>query len=331
MNPNRLIPIILLPAACVGCQSPASSSPRKEPPPGHARPKGRLSLTTIHAPDSNAYRCVGAIPVPEGYVRVPAAEHSFAAWLRTVPLKKDKTVYLYNGEPKRNQEAQFAVLDISVNDPSIRPGQSEGAAAPKDLQQCADAIMRLRAEYLYEQKDFVHIEFRSSQGTRFNFSEWLNGKRYRLSAGKLVDCAGRRGPRADAGAAGANAGNVDANAAKMRKSFGEFMEIVFTYCGSLSLERQMIAGGGPEKMEIGDVLIHGGSPGHVMLIIDMAVDSRSGRKVYLLAQGYMPAQDIHIVRDLYDGQLNPWYPDDGRTVDTPEYTFYAGEMRAWPR
>jgi hypothetical protein len=318
MNPNRLIPIILLLMGCIGCQSPASSSPRKPSPTGNAALP--TALTTNHTSDSNAYRSVGAIPVPEGYVRVPAAEHSFAAWLRAVPLKKDRTVYLFNGEPKRNQEAQFAVLDVSVNDPSVRPGHPEAAAAPRDLQQCADAIMRLRAEYLFEQKDFVHIEFSSSQGTRFNFSEWLNGKRYRLSAGKLIACAGQR-----------LAADVGANAAEIRKSFGEFMQIVFTYCGSLSLERQLVPGGGPEKMEIGDVLIHGGSPGHAMLIIDMAVDRRSGRKVYLLAQGYMPAQDIHVVRDIYDDQLNPWYPDDGRTVYTPEYTFYPGQMRAWPR
>ena len=56
---------------------------------------------------------------------------TFGAWLRSVPLKKNLTVYLYNGVPKRNQEAQFAVLDVSVGH--------------EDLQQCADAVMRLRA------------------------------------------------------------------------------------------------------------------------------------------------------------------------------------------
>jgi hypothetical protein len=75
----------------------------------------------------------------------------------------------------------------------------------------------------------------------------LNGKRYRLSAGILIACAGQR-----------LAANDGANAAEIRKSFGEFMQIVFTYCGSLSLEslsleRQLVPGGGQEKMEIGDV------------------------------------------------------------------------------
>ncbi|MDP4151475.1 MAG: DUF4846 domain-containing protein [Bacteroidota bacterium] len=290
MNPNRLIPIILLPAGSVLLLAGNVLLA------GHAARQGASSAA------HPGYLRVGDIPVPEGYVRVLAAEHSFAAWLRALPLKKDRTVYLYNGESKRNQNAQFAVLDVSVNDPSVRPGHPEGAAVPRDLQQCADAIMRLRAEYLYDQKDFIHIEFHSSQGTRFNFAQWLKER-----------------------------GAAPANEAAIRKNFGKFMEKVFTYCGTLSLERQLVAGGGPEKMEIGDVLIHGGSPGHAMLIIDMAVDGRSGRKVYLLAQGYMPAQDIHIVHDPEDDKLDPWYPADGKTVYTPEYTFYAGQMRAWPR
>jgi hypothetical protein len=70
------------------------------------------------------------IPVPEGFKRI--ATDGFGQYLREIRLKKDNTVYLYNGSPKRNQTAQYAVIDISV-----------GA---KDLQQCADAAMRLRAE-----------------------------------------------------------------------------------------------------------------------------------------------------------------------------------------
>jgi len=38
-------------------------------------------------------------------------------------------VFLYNGKIKQNQQAQFAVLDIGIGN--------------KDLQQCADIILRL--------------------------------------------------------------------------------------------------------------------------------------------------------------------------------------------
>ena len=83
--------------------------------------------------------------MPAGYQRVPASPHSFGAFLREIPLKKSKTVYLYNGQPKINQDAQFAVLDMSIG--------------KKDLQQCADAVMRLRAEYLFAENKNAEIKF----------------------------------------------------------------------------------------------------------------------------------------------------------------------------
>lgn len=90
----------------------------------------------------NPYATIGAIPTPAGYHRLAGGEGSFGAWLRAVPLKKGTTVYLYNGRPKENQDAQFAVLDISVGH--------------EDLQQCADAVMRLRAQSYMPAQD-VHI------------------------------------------------------------------------------------------------------------------------------------------------------------------------------
>ncbi|MBK8089321.1 MAG: hypothetical protein IPK31_16040 [Chitinophagaceae bacterium] len=72
--------------------------------------------------------------MPAGYDRVELSTGSFGNFLRNQPLKQDKTVYLYNGSPKYNQRAQYAVLNVSVGS--------------RDLQQCADAVMRLRAEYL---------------------------------------------------------------------------------------------------------------------------------------------------------------------------------------
>ena len=46
------------------------------------------------------------------------------------------------------------------------------------------------------------------------------------------------------------------------------------------------------SMQIGDVLIQGGSPGHAVIVVDMAENPATGEKLYLLAQSYMPAQDI---------------------------------------
>ena len=50
-----------------------------------------------------------------------------------------------------------------------------------------------------------------------------------------------------------------------------------------------------DAIEIGDIFIRGGFPGHAVLVVDMAIHPVSGQKAVLLAQSYMPAQDIHIL------------------------------------
>src|SRR5688572_9799278 len=83
---------------------------------------------------------VEEIQPPPGFKRISSPDNSFTTWLRNLHFKKDKTVYLFNGEKKKNQSAQFAVIDIS--------------RSKKDLQQCADVVMRLRAEYLFANKKY---------------------------------------------------------------------------------------------------------------------------------------------------------------------------------
>jgi len=102
--------------------------------------------TKILSQEEAKYSNVKLIPTPIGYKRIDVAEGSFAEYLINLSLKtKNNKVYLYNGELKYNQSAQFAVLKIDVG--------------KRDLQQCADAVMRLRAEYLYEQKRYSDIHF----------------------------------------------------------------------------------------------------------------------------------------------------------------------------
>ena len=100
---------------------------------------------------------VDSIPLPTGYQRIKVSPNSYSAWLRNVRLKNDNRVFLYNGILKPNQEAQYAVLDISVGD--------------KDLQQCADAAMRLRAEFLYMQQLYSDIVFYDNAGKPYIFEK----------------------------------------------------------------------------------------------------------------------------------------------------------------
>lgn len=115
-----------------------------------------ISNTRSNTKSQNEFATIKKIPLPEGFKRVGVEENSFAEWLQNVPLKNDKTVYLFDGSKKINQQAQFAVLNISVG--------------KKNLQQCADAVMRLRAEYLFAYGRFEEIHFTDNDGTIYNFS-----------------------------------------------------------------------------------------------------------------------------------------------------------------
>ncbi len=68
-----------------------------------------------------------------------------------------------------------------------------------------------------------------------------------------------------------------------------------------------------------------GSPGHAVIVVDVA-QNRAGERVFLLAQSYMPAQDIHILNSADD--VNPWSPRAiGRRSKTPEWTFSHGDLK----
>lgn len=217
---------------------------------------------------------IGEIPAPRGFQKVFHPSGSFGEWLRSVRLKEGRTVYLYNGTEKPNQSAQFAVLDISTG--------------KKDLQQCADAVMRLRSEYHFVQGKFDAIAFMD-----------YNGKWYRWQGGSN------------------------------RKKFDSYLENVFGWCGSASLEKQLNPVNNIKNMQTGDVFIKGGFPGHAVIVADMA-ENEQGEKVYLLVQGYQPAQDMHVLVNPVDGKLNPWYKlGDAEKIVTPEWVFYKNQLKRW--
>lgn len=218
------------------------------------------------------------IPPPEGFARIPARPGSFAEWLRGLPMKPaGAPVMTYTGRPKWRQDVHVAVIDIDVG--------------TRDLQQCADAIMRLRAEWLFAAGRKHEIGFNSTEGKRLAFAS-RSKKDYR--------------------------------------SFRKYMDYVFAYAGTYSLERELV----PVRkgtLEIGDVFIKGGFPGHAVLVVDLAENQSTGERRFLLAQSYMPAQDIHILKDPTNPSGSPWYrlPLEAE-LRTPEWTFAADALRRWP-
>ena len=82
-------------------------------------------------------------------------------------------------------------------------------------------------------------------------------------------------------------------------------------------------------LQAGDIFIKGGFPGHAVTVMAVAENGR-GKKIFLLSQGYMPAQDIHVLKNYADPNLSPWYAlSDIYPLYTPEWQFNNGSLKRW--
>lgn len=228
------------------------------------------------------------INTPLGYERSKVEEGSFGAFVRNYEMKADGSeVLLYNGHAKWGQGYHVAVFKLPIED--------------RDLQQCADSIMRFYGEYWYSRGEYDKIKFPMGGGFVGDFAKWSKGYGIGLKNEKLY---WKKKAENDA--------SYD--------SFVKFMRIVFTYSGTMHMEDAS------HRIElkdarIGDIFIKGGSPGHVVMIADVCEDEQ-GHKAFLLAQGYMPAQEFHVIKNPAH-EDDPWYYEDEIVypLETAEYTF----------
>ena len=239
--------------------------------------KKATSLNKTDADNNSNYtpKTISQIACPKNYSRALSERNSFSTYLQSLPLKKENVVYYYNGQIKPNQTANYAVVDISVGN--------------RDLQQCADAVMRLRAEYLYGLNAFDKIKFTDNDGKMYQFAPPYTGV-----------------------------------------NFNSYLNLVFGMCGSASLAKQLVPKPDINDLQIGDVWIRGGYPGHAVIVVDVAVNNR-GNKIFMLAQSYMPAQNIHILTNPNSTDITPWYgiSDVGASLQTAQYTFSNNELMTW--
>jgi len=233
---------------------------------------------------------------PLKYERTKEGVNSFGAYLRQLPLKPHGSrVLLYDGNSKPNYNVYDAVVDLEIGN--------------KNLHQCADAVMRLRAEYLWKQQKYDDIHFNFTNGFRVDYAEWMKGRRMVVQGNKTywVDRAAPSNTYQD---------------------FWNYMELIFNYAGTLSLSKELEAVK-VEQMKIGDVFIWGGSPGHAILVVDMAVNPNTKEMIFLLAQSYMPAQETQILKNPNNAELSPWYAvsEIGAELHTPEWDFSADALK----
>lgn len=222
----------------------------------------------------NAER-VGDIPTPFGYSRVEAERGSYTEYLRSLPLKgRGAKVQLYTGGDARLQFLSAGVIDQDILSNS---------------EQCADATMRLRAEYLWNKGRYGEICFRN-----------VNGKNMRYSGGSSRKAFERY----------------------MRDVFGWCS----TYSVYHETKPRAIKDVQPGDVLVYPAR-PGHKYGHAVIVVDVA-KSWTGKIAVMCAEGNTPAREKHVIRN-FNPLRNPWFflDEDDETIWISTFHFNKDELR----
>lgn len=211
---------------------------------------------------------------PKGFHWIESAPNSYGDFIENFKLQPYGTQILkYDGNPISTQHLHDGVLDIDIG--------------TTDLQQCADAIMRLRAEYLWKEKKEDEIQFHFTSGDLMTWTAYKNGIRPIVNGNKVNM-------------------RQQANPDGSYENFRKYLDLIFTYSGTISLNKETHPITKNEDLKTGDILNTPGSPGHVVFIAGVC-ENEKGDRLYLLGEGFTPAQSIHILKNPWRPSQSPWY------------------------
>lgn len=224
-------------------------------------------------------------PPPAGAARAPA--DAFGTWLgdRKV-LPEDIPVRTFAGEVVHH-DARVVLLGLVSG----------------DLQQCADAAIRLRAEWSLESNKTNssqnEIVFHATSGDPLPWTRYAAGERPTVDGKHIAWRAGGSG------------------------DWEGYLKAVFTWAGTASLAAYDTLPS-TEAPVAGDLLVAPGYPGHAVVVMDAA--QRGEQRLLLIGEGYMPAQDFHIERGPEAGW---WIWDPQQGLLAYPWTLPASTHRRW--
>jgi hypothetical protein len=224
---------------------------------------------------------LAAFPPPDGSVRVPPPD-AFGEWIQAIPLRDIRApLRAYDGRLIHGHDAWVLELDM----------------VDGDLQQCADALLRVRGEW--QRSVGEPVSFFATSGDPIPWSRYAAGEDPYADGNRI-----RWKPGSD-------------------RTWDGYLRNVFDWAGTISLRAYETTSveRGPAP---GDILVRSGSPGHAVLLMDVAV--RGEDTFILFAESYMPAQDFHIERGPVDGW---WRWDTENEMDLRTWVFAAADLRAW--
>ncbi|WP_248723761.1 DUF4846 domain-containing protein [Seonamhaeicola sp. ML3] len=234
------------------------------------------------------------VSVPENFKRVEYTKGSFQEYLRNYKLKAfGSKIINYDGSEYYWQMGHIGILDIPV---------------PKNgLQQCADALIRVRSEYLWDNNRKDDIGFNFTSGHYCSWNKYAEGYRPKIKGNKVSF-------------------HKTAKANHSKSNFYKYLNLIYTYSGTLSLYHELPKINDVKNLKTGDMLIIGGTPGHIVMICDEIINSR-GEKLYLLFQGNTPAQSVHLVKNLENNDISPWYHlEKDKVIPVSNYIFHNSKF-----
>ena len=251
-----------------------------------------VALTFISDPnyvDDLGTTVISRIKIPDGYQRTTHTEGSFQSYLRNYKLlKAGSEVINYDGNPYVYQQGHVGILDLLVPD--------------NGLQQCADALIRIRSEFLWDTNQKDQIGFNFTSGHYCSWKKYAEGYRPKVNGSRVSF-------------------HKTASVDSSKENFYDFLNLIFMYSGTQSLYDELPKVASVSELQIGDMLIYPGSPGHLIMIVDEIIEA-SGKKMFIFAQGNTPAQSVHMLKNPMDSKISPWFEVEmGAYFEIPTYYF----------
>lgn len=227
-------------------------------------------------------------PAPRGFEREAAAPNSYQDYLRGLPLRTDRTdVLRFDGAPVSMPSAAIIPLDLGK----------------RDLHQCADSVIRLYAEHLWSIGKAEEARFHYTSGDLAAWKDWRSGKVLRVKGSKVEQVKTKAAPNT-------------------YQAYRSWQDQVFMYASTRSMSRDSARVTASSELRAGDFFLQSGSPGHVVVLLDIA-RAPDGRRAALIGQGFLPAREVHVISGqgarVLDGV---WYllPDASHPeLDTPTW------------
>ncbi len=195
---------------------------------------------------------------PAGFQRMIYDEDSYAYYVQNLPLKAYGTqMYEYDGDLVENQSWCASVIVTEFH--------------KRGWLQCADCVMKLVGDYLYEHERYSDIVFDNATGNRLKYTSWVGGDYSKSKYEKYM---------------------TEVYYSANTSSFKAQNE-------SVRLGLKNIFPGAYFIMDKDSKHTYG----HAVFVIDVAKNPKTGEVAFLLAQGSTPSQDMHVF-------LNPLHPND---------------------